>query len=456
MEGGWVLGGGETFMVMLRRGKEKAFFFAALGVANETGFLAMSRRTSGLYLVRYCWFAALCWGMAAHSQAEEWPGWRGPRGDGTSLERGLAKTWSETEHVIWKTPLAISGHSSPIVYGDQIFLVGSNKNDETRELASFDRRTGKEQWRKTVIKSPLEMKHQLNSYASGTPATDGERIYVTFLDQDEIVVAAYSLAGEQLWLVRPGVFSCKHGYSSSPVLYKDKVIINADHDGDSYIFALDKARGTTVWKTERKYKMRSYCTPLLRDVDGRMQLMLSGSKCVASYDPDTGKQQWIIDGPTEEFVASPVYHHKLLYISGGYPDKLIVAIDPAGNGNISKTNIKWRHNRRGASYVPSPIAVGDYLLITSDDGIGSCFDADTGKIMWQERLGRHYSGSLVVTADDLVYATDDDGVTKVIKPGEKSEVLATNKLDEAIYASPAISRGQLFFRGTKHLWCIGK
>jgi outer membrane protein assembly factor BamB len=388
--------------------------------------------------------------------AEDWPNWRGPRGDGTSTERNLVQNWSDTENVVWKTPLTIAGHSSPIVFGDQVFVVGSNTEEETRELASFDRVSGKEQWRKTVIKAPLEKKHKLNSYASGTPATDGERIYCTFLDQQEMIVAAYSMQGEQLWLVRPGRFSSVHGYCSSPVLYKDKVIVNGDHDGESYIVALDRKSGETLWKTKREFKTRSYCTPLIREVAGRMQMMLSGSKCVASYDPDTGKQQWIIDGPTEQFVASPVYHHKLLIITGGFPDKHIIAIDPTGEGNISKSHIKWHHLRRGVSYVPSPIAVGDYFIVTSDDGIGTCFEIETGKILWQERLGRHYSGSLVVTADDLIYATDDDGVTKIIKPGEKLEVLATNKLGEEIYTSPAISRGQIFLRGTKHLWCIGK
>ena len=314
-------------------------------------------------------------------QAEEWPCWRGPRGDGTSTERALVQNWSDTENVVWKTPLTIAGHSSPIVFGDQIFIVGSNTEDETRELASFDRRSGKEQWRKTVIKSPLEKKHKLNSYASGTPATDGERVYVTFLDQKEMVVAAYSLNGEQSWITRPGSFSSVHGYCSSPVLYKNMVIVNGDHDGESYIVALDRKSGDKIWKTAREFKTRSYCTPIIREIDGRTQMMLSGSKCVASYDPDTGKQQWIIDGPTEQFVASPVYHQKLLIITGGFPDKHIIAIDPTGEGNVSKSNIKWHHLRRGVSYVPSTIAVSDYFVVTSDDGIGTCFEITTGKIL---------------------------------------------------------------------------
>ncbi len=402
------------------------------------------------------WFIALAAISTSSLSAEEWPCWRGPRGDGTSLERELVQAWSDTENVVWKTRLSITGHSSPIVFGDQIFVAGSNETDQTRELAAYDRRTGKEQWRKTVITSPLEKKHKLNSYASGTPATDGERVYVSYLDEREMIVAAYSMTGEQLWLVRPGKFSSVHGFCTSPVLYKNMVIVNGDHDGESYLAALDRESGKTIWKTEREFKTRSYCTPLIREIDGRMQMMLSGSKCVASYDPETGKQQWIIDGPTEQFVASPVYHHNLLFITGGFPDKHIIAIDPRGEGNISKSHIKWHHLRRGVSYVPSPIAVGNYFVVTSDEGIGTCFEDLTGKVLWQERLGRHYSGSLVATTDDLIYATDDDGVTKIIRPGEKLEVLATNKLGEEIYSSPAISRGQIIFRGAKNLWCIGK
>ncbi|MGC4002620.1 MAG: PQQ-like beta-propeller repeat protein [Pirellulales bacterium] len=405
--------------------------------------------------VRIAFSWLLCAMLAEFVAAEEWPCWRGPRGDGTSSETNLPTTWSATENVVWKTPLTIAGHSSPVTYGERVFIAGADETKPSRELAAYDRATGKPLWSKVVVESPLEKKHKLNSYASGTPAVDAERIYVSFLDKQEMVVAAFSHTGEDVWSVRPGAFSSVHGFCSSPVLYKNLVIVNGDHDGDAYLVALDRKTGETVWKTSRENKTRSYCTPIVREVEGRPLLMLSGSKCVAAFDPETGKRRWILDGPTEQFVASPVYMNGLLYITGGFPDKHIIAIDPRGEGKLPESAVVWHHLRRGVSYVPSPVAVDDYFLITSDEGIASCFDAANGKLLWQERMGRHYSGSLIA-AGGLVYATDDDGVTKILKPGSKPEILATNKLEEEVYSSLAPSNGKIFIRGAKHLWCVGK
>jgi outer membrane protein assembly factor BamB len=176
---------------------------------------------------------------------------------------------------------------------------------------------------------------------------------------------------------------------------------------------------------------------------------------VASYNPDDGSRHWIIDGPTEQFVASPVYSHNLLFITGGFPDLHILTINPTGRGNVTDSHIVWRHKNKGVSYVPSPIAVGDYFLVASDGGVGSCYDAKTGAVLWQERLSTHYSASLV-TAEGRVYFLDDNGMTKVIEPGPKLNVVAENSLGEPCYASPAISQGQLFIRTDKSLVCIGK
>lgn len=387
--------------------------------------------------------------------AENWAGWRGPRGDGTSAEQNVPTRWSGTDNLAWKIEAPAESHASPIIWDDRVFLVGTDLGKSTRLLRSYDRRTGKQHWEQTVAETPLEKKHKLNSYASSTPATDGERIYVSFLDQKKMLIAAYNFDGKQLWKVEPGPFSSVHGYCSSPVLYKDKVIVNGDHDGDSYLVALDRATGKTLWKTERENRTRSYCTPIIREIKGRTQMMLSGNKCVASFDPDTGTRQWIIDGPTEQFVASLVYNHDLLFVTGGFPDKHILAIDPTGSGNVTQSHVVWHHRNSGVSYVPSPIAVGDYFVVAADNGIATCFEATTGKLVWQERLGRHYSASLI-TANGLIYFVDDDGITKLVKPGPKLDVVAENALGETCYASPAISQGQLFIRGSVHLYCIGR
>jgi len=398
------------------------------------------------------------------ARAENWPCWRGPRGDGTSLETGIPTRWSSTENVAWKVSVPYLGHASPIVWGDRLFLVGTDLEEQDRILMGFDRTNGKLLWEQRVVHAPLEGKHRLNSFSSSTPCTDGELVYVSFLDQGHMFAAAYDFAGTERWKVHPGVFSSVHGYCSSPVIFEDKLIINGDHDGDAYLVALDRRNGKTLWKTPRENRTRSYCTPIIRDIAGRTQMVLSGSKCVASYDPHDGSQHWIIDGPTEQFVASLVYSHDLLFVTGGFPEHHVLSIKPSGTGNVTKSHVAWHHTGKLASYVPSPIAVGDYFLVASDEGMATCLDVRTGEIQWSKHLSRHFSASLV-TAGGLVYFLDDFGVTQVIRPGKELEIVAVNKLfnqdpndpdKDACSASPAISQGQIFIRSDKSLFCIGK
>jgi len=399
----------------------------------------------------------VCLALLASAQClvgENWPSWRGPRLDGTSREQNLPIHWNGTSNVIWKTALPGIGHASPVVWEDRVFTVAALPDTQERVLLCLDRTSGRILWQKTVLKSPFEDKHPLNSHASSTPATDGFLVYVAFLDQNQMVVAAYDFSGAKKWLVRPGPFASKHGFCSSPILYKDKVIVNGDHDGDSYLVALSRIDGKTLWKTPRENHTRSYCVPLIRQLAGRTQMVLSGDKCVASYDPDNGKLHWIIDGPTEQYVASLVYSERtdLLFMTGGFPDHHLLAIKPDGLGNVTKTKIVWRTNK-GVAYVPSPIVEGDYLLIVSDSGMAHCFEAATGKLFWQERLGEHHAS--LVSASGLVYFLNDDGVMNVVRPGPEFQRVARNELGEKTFASPAISQGQIFLRGNKSLFCIG-
>lgn len=413
-------------------------------------------------------FLASCFTIASvAAETENWPSWRGPRGDGSSLEANIPTEWdgASGQNIAWKVPLPGTGHSSPIIWQDRVFVVSCLSDTQERVLLSLDRKTGIIRWQTTVLTAPLENKHNLNSHASGTPATDGKLVYVTFLEIDgtmdvggrrtpgEMVVAAYDFDGHEKWKVKPGRFASVHGYCSCPVIFEDKLIVNGDHDGDGYIVALDKETGKEIWKIRRPNNTRSYVTPIIRDIAGRTQMILTGSKCTASYDPRTGAELWYMDGPTEQFVASPVCDGKFVYITAGFPDWHILAIDPNRSGHVGEEAIQWR-TTKGCSYVPSPVLCGEYFLVVSDIGIGSCYHATSGKLQWMERLGRHFSASLV-TAGGLVYFLDDDGNMKVVRPGENLEVVATNKLGEYCYASPAISQGQLFIRGDKSLFCIG-
>jgi outer membrane protein assembly factor BamB len=357
--------------------------------------------------------------------------------------------------VVWKTEIPGEGHASPIVFGDQVFTVSALAQTQERVLLALHRTTGKVLWTQTVLRAAFERKHSLNSYASSTPATDGRLVYVTFLDAREMLVAAYDLDGHQQWAVHPGAFTSIHGFCSSPVLYQDKVIVNGDHDGESYIVALSARDGRTLWKTPRANHTRSYCTPLIRDLKGRIQMVVSGDKSVASYDPENGALRWIIDGPTEQFVASPVYsaQEHLLLITAGFPDHHILAIDPTGAGNVTRTHIVWRTNR-GAAYVPSPIVEGDYFLVVSDSGVAHCFRCKTGEVAWQHRLGSHHAS--LVSANGLVYFLSDAGVTVVVKPGPEYQEIARNEIGEPCFASPSVSQGCIFIRGSRDLFCIGQ
>jgi outer membrane protein assembly factor BamB len=326
--------------------------------------------------------------------------------------------------------------------------------EEERRLLCVDRRGGVVKWMRTVLASPLEGKHRRNSFASSTPATDGERVYVSFLDGDRMYVAAYDFAGERLWEQRPGAFSSVHGFCSSPVLWNGKVIVNGDHDGDAYIVALDASTGKTVWKVARPNKVRSYCTPILRTIEGRNQLILSGSKSVASLDPDTGAQHWVIDGPTEQFVASLVYNGDLLFMTCGFPELHMLAIDPRGSGNVTGTHVRWR-TKKDPSYVPSPAAAGKYFVVVSDSGRASCLEAATGRLAWNERIGREHGGSAVTVRGHVCFVSES-GTMTVIKPGETLEIVAKNELGEEMHASPAIVQGQWILRGLENLFCIGR
>jgi outer membrane protein assembly factor BamB len=392
--------------------------------------------------------------MAGEVRAEDWPCWRGPRLDGTSLETNIPVYWGVTSNIVWKTELPGYGHASPIIYGDTVFTVSAVSESQDRLLLCLDRKSGKILWQKTVLTAALEGKHKLNSFASSTPATDGKLIYVAFLDRNQMFCAAYDFQGVERWATRPGPFASEHGFCSSPVLYQDKVILNGDHDGDSYLMALNRADGRVMWKTTRENRTRSYCAPIIREIAGRVQMILSGNKCVASYDPSNGKRHWIIDGPTEQFVASPVYSEQtgLVYITAGFPEHHILAIQPDGTGNVTSTKVVWR-TTRGAAYVPSPIVEGGYFLVISDSGIGHCFEAGTGKLAWAERLGEERAS--LVSAEGRVYCLNDRGAMSVIKPGASFELVAQNEIGENCFASPAISQGQIFLRGDRHLFCIG-
>lgn len=388
-------------------------------------------------------------------RAENWPCWRGPRGDGTCIEKNVPTQW-DPAGALWKTELPGKGHASSIIWGDRVFTATGLAETKERVLLCLDRHTGRILWQRTVVTGPLEKLHKQNSHASGTPATDGKRVYVTFRVGDEIVVAAHDFtSGKQLWLVRPGTHLGEWGFSNEPVLYKDKVIIDGDSKGKSFLVALGREDGKTHWRINRSNKGISYSAPLIREMAGRTQLIQCGDRCVASFDPDAGEQFWKVDGPSEEFVATPVYSEKggLVFISSSWPRREIFAIRPDGRGDVTETHIAWR-DTKGAPYVPSMIVADDFLLSVNHSGVAFCYEAATGKVHWEEKLGRHHASPVLI--EGLVFLINDDGEVNIIKPNVEFERIAKYNLGESCYASPAISDGQVFLRGFEHLFCFGE
>jgi hypothetical protein len=392
--------------------------------------------------------------IITENQAQNWPCWRGPNGDGTSTETNLPVEWDSNNNVVWKSKVSGVGYSSPIIWEDKLFTLTALKETQEKVLLCYNAKTGELLWQKTVVKSPFEAKHNDNSFASGTPATDGKLVYVSLLDGEEVVVTAYNFSGEKIWEQRPGTFSSPHGYSCSPVLYDDKVYINGNSQGDSFVAAMSQKNGQVIWKIPHPNAAHSFSTPIFREMDGKKQMIFCGNKQILSYNPENGSGYWFINGPSEDFCSSPVYNEKndLLLISSAWPQRHLLAIKPDGQGDVTESKVVWQ-TTKGAYYVPSPVCTDDYLFSTMTNGQVHCIEIATGNTLWTENLGKQYSSP--VLANGLVYMPNDEGVITVIKPGPKFEMVAQNSIGERMNASPAISNGKIYLRGEQHIYCIG-
>jgi outer membrane protein assembly factor BamB len=319
----------------------------------------------------------------------------------------------------------------------------------------MDRLTGAILWQKTALKAPLEAKNGENSYASSTPSTDGERVYVSFLETTNVFAAAFDFTGKQLWQARPGTFKSQWGFCSPPQIFEDKISLSCDSMGENFLVALSRDDGRIVWKTLRDKPSQSYGTPLIAKMSGRDQIVLGGNSTISSYNPKDGSLLWFANGPASDYVASPAYNERagLVLADTSWPKRVLMAVKPDGHGDVSTYKVAWS-TTEGAPYVPSPVAVGDYFLTSSFNKEAYCFEASTGKILWHEKVGLHHASPVV--ADGLVYFLNDDGVMHVIKAGSTFDLVARNELGEKTYASPAISNGRIFLRGFENLYCIGQ
>ena len=422
--------------------------------------------------------------------AQNWPGWRGD-GRGISAEKNMPLKWSEDEGVKWKIPIPGTGHSSPIVWGNRIFIttavpedpnvesfrggvyMGGNrpKPDEseyTYRMICLDADQGNFLWSKAVARQkPKTRRHTKNTYASETPVTDGKFVFASFGSAGLYCV---DFEGNVVWQRDLGLMRRKSGWGtgSSPILFQNNVIVNCDSDDDSYIAAFDKATGDPVWRTERN-EGSSWGTPFLFEADGRTIVVTNASRRMRGHDAAKGKLLWECASGSMITVPSPVAAQGLVFLSSGHSigflkPQPIVAVRPEASGDITpprgksqSDGVAWSH-RSGGAYVTSPIAIGEYLYVPLDRGFLTCYEARTGKTMYEkQKLGaRNTITASPIAGDDKIYVQTEDGECYIVKPGPEFEILAVNKLEEVFCASPAVSSGKIFLRGRKHLYCIGK
>lgn len=393
-----------------------------------------------------------------HVAATDWPWWRGPQRNGIAdAKQHPPLKWSESENVLWKSPVPGRGHGSPTVVGDQVFLAIADPENETQSVLCFHRQTGERLWQTEVHRGGFEKKgNKKASLASSTVACDGERVFINFLNAGAVHTTALSREGKQLWQTKITDHVVHQGYGSSPALYESLVIVSADNKGGGAVAALDRASGKVIWKRERP-KTPNYASPILLNVAGRDQLLLTGCDLVTSLDPLSGKPFWEIKGATTECVTSTVTDGQLIFTSGGYPKNHVAAVRADGSGEIV-----WENKSR--VYVPSMIVKDGYLYAVLDAGMAVCWKCATGEEVWKGRLGGTFSASLVLVGEHL-FATNESGRTFIFKASpEAFKLVGENRLGDEVLATPAICGGRIYMRGAtsekgkrqEMLYCLGK
>jgi outer membrane protein assembly factor BamB len=398
----------------------------------------------------------------ASLQAGGWPEFRGPTGQGHYQDGKLPVTWNSTKNIAWKREIPGRGWSSPVVFDGKIYLTTAvpltdgGPNDQSLRALCLDAVTGRTVWEKEVFREdgatapPVHIK---NSHASATPVVGGNKLYVHFGHQG---TACLDLSGNILWQNRSLHYNPVHGNGGSPILVDNLLIFSCDGGDQAFVAALEASTGKLRWKTERSVEADrrfSFSTPLLITVNGRKQLISPSSRAVYAYDPETGKEIWLVRYDGYSVIPRPVCGHGLVFISTGYNAPSLLAIRPDGRGDITDTHIAWRTNH-AAPHAPCPLLVGEELYMVSDNGIASCLDAKTGRRHWgEQRIGGTYSAS-PIDADGKIYFLSEQGTGIVIKAGRRYEKLASNALEESALASYAAADGALFIRTQNHLYRI--
>lgn len=388
--------------------------------------------------------------------AKYWPRWRGPSGQGDVAGTNYTDTWSDKERVIWRVRVPGLGHSSPIVWKDHIFLTTATPDGARLSMLAFDRASGKPLWETPLPTSGVEHVYPKNSRASATATTDGTRVFASFGTHG---LAAFDFSGKILWHTKLGDVYNYHGSAGSPVLYKDRVFIFQDHDGSatlgSFVAAFDAATGKLIWKRDR-FAGVGWGTPIVIHTGTRDELIVSSQGQIYSYDPATGADLWSVRGNTREVIPTPVVGHGLVFCSSGRAGPTF-AITPGGKGDVTNTHVVWS-SPRGSPFVPSGLIHGELLYLVNDmQSILTVYEAKTGKLMYQDRLGaamREGFSASPVAVGDKIFLTNDLGETFVVQAGPVFKLLRTNRLNARVLASPALVDGTWYWRTDTELLAI--
>jgi outer membrane protein assembly factor BamB len=431
--------------------------------------------------------------LAGAPIAANWPQWRGPSGLGVSAESGLPTTWSGRENIAWSAALRGLGSSSPIVWGDQIFVtsqvgrlplggaahpvlarddaglasrekpIGGRREEPSDGAApisfvveSFNRSDGRRVWEHRIeARGPFPNLHEKHNLATPTPVTSGEHLFAWF-GTGQIV--ALDMRGRVVWSRHLGEeyspYDINWGHGSSPALYKDLLILLCDHESASYLIALDTRTGKQRWKADRGKGRASYSTPLVVPGPNGDELVVNSSERIDGYDPATGELLWYADAPRQTPIPSAVFNDGLIYMTRGYRNSPYLALRPGGRGDVTASHVVWRAPG-GGSYAASLVWYEGLLYMTNDVGVLTCADTKTGERIWQTRLEGVFFAS-PVAADGKIYFVSQTGETIVVRAGRAPTILARNDLGERLVASPAISNGQIFLRSDGRLFAIGK
>ncbi|MEW6302425.1 MAG: PQQ-binding-like beta-propeller repeat protein [Verrucomicrobiota bacterium] len=391
---------------------------------------------------------------AATISPDDWPAWRGPTRDGIAAPgQSPPVQWSETENIVWKTPVPGRGHGSPTVVGQRIYL--ATADGEAQGVLCLDRATGKRVWHTIAHKGGLDSAgHRNTSQASSTVACDGERLYINFLNSGGIHTTALDLNGKVVWQRKVCAYVTHQGFGASPVLHESVVLVAADHKGGGTLAGLDRKSGKILW-TQPRPAIANYTTPAIIQAGGRAQMILAGCNLITSLDPLTGKKLWEMPGATEECVVTMVTDGARVFSGGGYPKNHTVAVAADGSGVV------WQNNAR--VYVPSMIAKGGHLYAVMDAGLAVCWKSDTGEEVWKERLGGDFFASPVMVGE-RIYAVNLTGKGFVFDATPKGfKLVAQNQLGDECYASPVICGNRIYLRVAKKgekreewLYCVGK